>query len=120
MIGEDGANLLARSTPIAFIADGRYWVNNHAHVLGEKHTKLEYLEYSINLRTLEPYISGSAQPKLNQANLNAIPIPLPPAILIDKFAQIVNGIIKLIQKMNCFVDVPNFDALSQKAFSGQL
>ncbi|MCX7101207.1 MAG: restriction endonuclease subunit S, partial [Methylobacter sp.] len=78
LIGEDGANLLARSTSIAFIVEGKYWVNNHAHVLAEKgNFPLEYLMYSINMRSIAPYVTGSAQPKLNQEMLNKIPIQIP-------------------------------------------
>jgi type I restriction enzyme S subunit len=79
LIGEDGANLITRSKPIAFIANGRIWVNNHAHVLKCKGgAPDEYLAYYINSIDLTPYVSGSAQPKLNQKNLNTIPVPVPP------------------------------------------
>lgn len=79
LIGEDGANLINRSTPIAFMAHGQYWVNNHAHVIdGISEDFLHYLELHINAINLEPYITGSAQPKMNQAKMNSIPIALPP------------------------------------------
>jgi type I restriction enzyme S subunit len=79
LIGEDGANLINRSTPIAFIARGKYWVNNHAHVLdGLSEDFLRFLELHINAIDLEAYVTGSAQPKMNQAKMNAIPIALPP------------------------------------------
>ena len=79
LIGEDGANLISRSTPIAFIAKGKYWVNNHAHVIDSANlATLKYLEVYLNAIDLKPYVTGTAQPKLNQANLNKIPITLPP------------------------------------------
>jgi len=79
LIGEDGANLLSRSKDNAFFAEGKYWVNNHAHILDcpEKEV-LDYVAFLINSMSLEEYITGSAQPKLNQDNLNKIEIPLPP------------------------------------------
>ena len=79
LIGEDGANLLSRAKDNAFFADGKYWVNNHAHVLdcSEKEV-LTYVALVINSMALDPYITGSAQPKLSQDNLNKILIPLPP------------------------------------------
>ena len=79
LVGEDGANLVNRSTPIAFIARGKYWVNNHAHVLDaiDKFI-LSYVAIVINSMKLDDYITGSAQPKLSQDNLNKIPIFLPP------------------------------------------
>ena len=79
LIGEDGANLINRSTPIAFITRGKYWVNNHAHVLdGLSENYLQYLELFINATDLRPFVTGTAQPKMNQAKMNSIPVALPP------------------------------------------
>ena len=79
LIGEDGANLLSRSTPIAFIATGKYWVNNHAHVKECcKGVFIKYFVYYINAISLAKYVTGTAQPKMNQARMNGIWIPLPP------------------------------------------
>ena len=79
LVGEDGANLLSRNKNNAFLADGKYWVNNHAHVLDaiDKFI-LSYVAIVINSIKLDDYITGSAQPKLSQDNLNKIPIFLPP------------------------------------------
>lgn len=78
LVSEDGANLLARSTPIAFSISGKNWVNNHAHVLKFNFAELQkYVEIYLNSIDLSKYISGGAQPKLNQDNLNRIPIPVP-------------------------------------------
>ena len=78
LISEDGANLLARVTSIAFSVSGKVWVNNHAHVLRfEKKETQKIVEFYLNSISLEPFITGSAQPKLNQKALNSIPIPLP-------------------------------------------
>ena len=88
LVSEDGANLLARSTPIAFSISGKNWVNNHAHILKFKESATrKFVEYYLNSINLEKYISGGAQPKLNQQNLNKIPIPLPP---LDVQQRIVN------------------------------
>ncbi|HIF9169204.1 TPA: restriction endonuclease subunit S [Photobacterium damselae] len=79
LIGEDGANLVNRSTPIAFMARGKYWVNNHAHVIdGISEDFLIYLGLYINSISLIPYITGMAQPKMNQAKMNSILVLLPP------------------------------------------
>lgn len=79
LIGEDGANLINRSTPIAFMAYGQFWVNNHAHVIdGISEEYLNYLCIYINAISLENYITGTAQPKMNQAKMNTILIGLPP------------------------------------------
>ncbi|MFN3195968.1 MAG: restriction endonuclease subunit S [Chlorobiota bacterium] len=79
LISEDGANLLARKYPIAFTVTGKSWVNNHAHVLKFSNSNLQkFVEYYINSINLDSFISGMAQPKLNQSKLNSIPIPIPP------------------------------------------
>ena len=79
LIGEDGANLLSKSKNNAFFAEGKYWVNNHAHVLDATDKNLlEYVAIVINAIKLDDYITGSAQPKLSQDNLNKMPIALPP------------------------------------------
>ncbi len=79
LVSEDGANLLARTYPIAFSISGKTWVNNHAHVLKFKNSETQKLvELFLNSIKLDDYVSGMAQPKLNQAMLNKIKIPIPP------------------------------------------
>ena len=79
LISEDGANLLSRNKNNAFFAEGKYWVNNHAHVIDSTNKNLlDYVAFVINSMSLDNYITGSAQPKLTQENLNRIPIMLPP------------------------------------------
>ena len=78
LISEDGENLRTRKTPIAFKAHGKFWVNNHAHILSEKEEGvLDYLEYYFSTLDLDPYITGAVQPKINKANLDSIEIPFP-------------------------------------------
>ena len=96
LISEDGANLLARSTPIAFSISGKNWVNNHAHVLKfETDVMRKYVEIYLNSIGLERYISGGAQPKLNQDNLNKIPIPVPENHRIQTIVDILTKFDKL-------------------------
>jgi type I restriction enzyme, S subunit len=79
LVSEDGANLLARSTPIAFSASGKYWVNNHAHILKfDEIATQQFIEHYLESIKLDEYVTGMAQPKLTQKALNSIPIPLPP------------------------------------------
>ena len=100
LISEDGANLLARSTPIAFSISGKNWVNNHAHVLHfNEYVTRRYVEFYLNAIDLSTYITGGAQPKLNQKNLNQIPIPLPPlpeqrriVSILDRFDALCNDL----------------------------
>lgn len=79
LIGEDGANLIAKSTPIAFVVEGKFWVNNHAHVLEFVDDIMNYfMSYCLNIIDINPFITGGFQPKLSQGNLLKIEIPLPP------------------------------------------
>ncbi len=91
LVSEDGANLLARSTPIAFSVSGKYWVNNHAHILKfENMATQRFVEFYLESIKLDEYITGAAQPKLNQKALNSIPIPIPKSV--DAQANIVESI----------------------------
>ena len=77
-VSEDGANLLARTYPIAFGISGKTWVNNHAHVLKFKFKfTQDMVEAYLNMIDLKDYLTGMAQPKLNRAKLDTIPIPVP-------------------------------------------
>ena len=100
LIGEDGANLLTRSKPIAFIARGQYWVNNHAHVLDSSDgLLLEYVAAYINAINLAPYVTGTAQPKMNQEKMNSILIPIPPTDEQARIVQKINEIFLVITNM---------------------
>jgi type I restriction enzyme S subunit len=100
LVSEDGANLVARNTPIAFSISGKSWVNNHAHILKfNTYAERRYIEYYLNSIDLTPYISGAAQPKLNQKNLNSIKIPNPSphekeriVVILDKFDTLTHSI----------------------------
>lgn len=119
LIAEDGANLLSRSTPIAFLASGKYWVNNHAHVVAANgKANLTFLECLLNLRDLRDFITGSAQPKLNQANMNGIPIMNAPLPMQERFASQVEQIrsIQLQQATSTEMAQATFDALLSQVF----
>lgn len=78
LIGEDGANLLLRNLPLIYIANGKYWVNNHAHVLAPKYDwSVDYFAYQLESIDYFEYITGSAQPKLSQSNLNKVQLIVP-------------------------------------------
>lgn len=101
LIGEDGANLLSRSTPIAFVAEGKYWVNNHAHVLDAHNgILLKYISLYINSISLAKYVTGTAQPKMNQANMNSILVAVPPT---SEQQRIINKINSIFSNCNILV-----------------
>lgn len=127
LISEDGANLLARNYPIAFSISGKTWVNNHAHVLrfGNEFVQ-EFVSLFFNSISIEPWVSGMAQPKLNQKSLNGIPIPMPDKITCERI------VLKAKAIMETSVDLQNAyksklddlddlrQSLLQKAFAGEL
>lgn len=96
-ISEDGANLVARVYPIAFSISGKTWVNNHAHVLKFENNFIQIIiENYLNNINLEDFLTGMAQPKLNRAKLDSIPIPLPDKAEQKKIADCLSSIDELI------------------------
>lgn len=99
LVAEDGANLETRNQPIANIAKGKIWVNNHAHVLGNNgKCPLNLLGFILNNMNISPYVTGCAQPKLNQENLRNIEIELPSHI--DRIASILSSLDRKIELNN--------------------
>jgi len=123
LIAEDGKNLLFRRKNNAFMACGKFWVNNHAHVLSYNGlSNLRYLEFFLNSIDFVPYISGIDQVKLNKESLERIPVPLPPIELQIKFATTVEKVETLkSQYQQSLLELQNmYGVLSQKAFKGEL
>lgn len=78
LISEDGENLRSRNTPIAFFAKGKFWVNNHSHIIkGNSDAINKWIIYYIKNLNISPYLTGAVQPKLNKENLLSIPFFLP-------------------------------------------
>lgn len=97
LIAEDGENLKSKKQNIAQVVDGQFWVNNHAHIVqGNALCDTRYLCYLLNSIDLSGYVTGSAQPKLSQANLNAVTLSLPS---IDMQKKIVECLYMFDQKI---------------------
>ena len=99
LVPEDGENLNSRKLPIAYFADGRFWVNNHAHIIRGKPDEADdvFLKHAINSKDISGYITGAAQPKLTQANLRRISIWLPPLETQRRIASILGAYDDLIE-----------------------
>ena len=90
LIAEDGENLRTRQTPIAFIADGKFWVNNHAHIVtGKNGVTTEYLRYFLQNADIKSYLTGAVMPKLTQGNLNRIPVRYPDPVHQELIVRIL-------------------------------
>lgn len=99
LLSEDGANILDRNYRVCFLAKGKYWVNNHAHVLramdgnvnGFICEQLESFDY-------RKYNSGGAQPKLNQATCRSIIMNIPCLAEQQKIADCLSSLDEVIEK----------------------
>lgn len=113
LIAEDGENLKSKKQNIAQVVDGQFWVNNHAHIVqGNEQCDTRFLCYLINSMDLSGYVTGSAQPKLSQANLNAVTLSLP---TLAEQKRIVEYLYMLDQKID--VNRQINDNLQQQAMS---
>lgn len=126
LIGEDGAKWESGERT-AFIAEGKYWVNNHAHVVKpHAHLLNKFLVSWLTIFDLTPYTSGLTVPKLNQKRLCSIPIPLPP---LSEQKRIVTDLNKKMTTVEKALDAAEAEseathalpaAFLRQAFSGTL
>ena len=104
LIAEDGENLRTRNTPIAFLARGKFWVNNHAHIVrGNGDADTRFLMYALAVADISGYLTGSTMPKLTQGNMNRIPLLAPPVKEQRAIAHILGTLddkIELNRRMN--------------------
>jgi type I restriction enzyme S subunit len=94
LLGEDGAPFFDKSKPIAYIVDGKSWVNNHAHVLRARSevTSNRFLKYYLDSFDFSSYVQGSTRDKLTQGAMNSIPVSLPPRHLQDELVALLDAV----------------------------
>ena len=98
LVAEDGENLRTRKLPIAFIASGKFWVNNHAHVIrANESADTRYLMYALSEIDMSGYISGSTRPKLTKASLNQIRLSVPCIAQQRRIARVLGSLDEKIQ-----------------------
>jgi type I restriction enzyme, S subunit len=123
LISEDGKHLVNRNRPIACMADGKFWVNNHAHVLKFNGViDLQYLAAAIEMMPIRPFVTGIDQFKLNRTSMDRIPIVVPPVSLQKKYREIVAKVGCLKARMDDGADhcKSNKGSLTKLAFNGEL
>lgn len=114
LIGEDGANLVMRNLPLVYRASGKFWVNNHAHILKvHPNNCYGFMAYQLEAGDYTIYITGSAQPKLSQFNLMRFPIVVPPVdeqIAIETYLDRKCGTIDqlMTEKQSLIEDLENY------------
>lgn len=101
LLAEDGENLKSRKKDLVKIVEGKFWLNNHAHIFKTKeNVDLEYLYYYLLRMDLSEYITGSTQPKLNQENMNKIQVKLPKYDIQKKISKVLSNIDRKIELNN--------------------
>ena len=90
LLGEDGTVVTRRGTPMLQLVEGKFWVNNHAHVLRGKDITTEHLYCALNEYKIQGHVTGVAQPKITQKNMNRIPVTVAPNDLRQEFQDIVS------------------------------
>ena len=127
LVSEDGGNLEMRTYPIAFSIEGKNWVNNHAHVIRFDSKELQsFVQFYLNSISLKGYITGAAQPKLTQENLNKIPIPMPEngdvKCVVERLKFLQDDVVKLQSNYTRLIaDCAEMrQAVLKEAFEGRL
>ena len=104
LIAEDGSVVTSANMPVVQLVRGKFWVNNHAHIIrAETEADTEYIYYALSTVNVLPYLSGSVQPKLTQASMNSIPIPYPDEPIRTTIAHILGTLddkIEFNRRMN--------------------
>ena len=115
LIGEDGENMRTRQTPIAFMAHGKFWVNNHAHIVSGNHlADTRFLMYSVSNTDIHSYLTGAVMPKLTQGNLNKILLACPPLDVQHGIVSVLGALddrITLLRETNA-----TLEAIAQALF----
>jgi type I restriction enzyme S subunit len=114
LISEDGENLRSRQTPIAFLADGQFWVNNHAHIIKSDYVHNRLICYYFANLDMNPFITGAVQPKLSQDSLCRIPIYLPKSIGERK------KMVSILSSLNDKIDLLNRENATLEAMAETL
>lgn len=127
LVSEDGANLLNRNLPIAFLAKGKYWVNNHAHILKPVDGHLKFWSNRIESIDITPYVTGSAQPKFTIEALTNLVLTVPPTN--EEITSISNFIEKQASELDTLLNeslyaikllIERRSALISAAVTGQI
>jgi restriction endonuclease S subunit len=94
LVGEDGAPFFDKTKPIAYVIDGKSWVNNHAHVLRARPdiTTNRYLKYFLDSFDFTEYVQGSTRDKLTQGSMNSIPVPIAPREIQERLVEFVESV----------------------------
>jgi type I restriction enzyme S subunit len=122
LVGEDGTVITPSGTPMLQLVQGQFWVNNHAHVLQGGQISTEFAYCFLSQYPISGHITGVAQPKITQANLNRIPVLVPAETLANSFQELVAPIFDqvFVQKMQMTKAAEARDFLLPRLMDGRI
>lgn len=96
LVAEDGTVMDKNGFAIINIVEGKFWANNHVHVIQGKDVPIDYLYLHLKHYPIEPFTTGAVQPKLSQENFSKMPILLPPSHILQSFHSLVEPLFQKI------------------------
>lgn len=123
LLGEDGTVVDSKGFPILQYVEGKFWVNNHAHIItGRNGFSVELLYLLFSLTSVQSIVTGAVQPKISQANLNKVPIIIPSEAELKAFDATIQPIFTQIRNLRAENDrlATTRDTLLPKLLSGEL
>jgi type I restriction enzyme S subunit len=123
LIGEDGSVAKENGLPYMQYVWGKFWVNNHAHILqGKNGFSTEMIHVFLSMTNIKHLVTGAVQAKLSQANMQKIMLPIPPLNIVDQIRPIFDSLYK--KKRNCDEETIRLaelrDTLLPRLMSGEL
>lgn len=123
LLGEDGTVVDNNGFPILQYVDGKFWVNNHAHILtGKSGYSVELLYLLFSLTNVKGIVTGAVQPKISQQNLKSLPAIIPDVEILSKLNDIIQPMFAKILSLRhendrlCAIR----DSLLPKLMSGEI
>ena len=123
LIGEDGTVIDNKGFPVLQYVEGKFWVNNHAHIItGKNGYSVEILYLLFSMTNVQSIVTGAVQPKISQANLNKLPVVIPSTTEIQSFDSIIQPIFSQIRILRAENDrlATIRDTLLPELMSGEL
>jgi type I restriction enzyme S subunit len=123
LLGEDGTVVDSNGYPILQYVEGKFWVNNHAHILtGKNGFSVELLYLLFSLTNVRSIVTGAVQPKISQANLNKVPVTIPSAGTLSDFDETIQPFFSKIRNLRAENDrlATIRDTLLPQLMSGKL
>ena len=123
LLGEDGTVVDDKGFPILQYVEGKFWVNNHAHIItGKNGFTVETLYLLFSLTNVRSIVTGAVQPKISQANLNNVSVVIPSKAELSTFNSIVQPIFSQIRNLRAESDrlTATRDILLPRLMSGEI